>query len=142
MTVSVDIVVEKVEPTLVEPSIEVMTGVVSESSGGSSTRQMGEVSGDVSTFDEALGDTEVLDDGRRQWYHQLREKLSSFEGEGHISTRGHFVAGQGARGHKSGLYRVGSQVGLHWGTTGFPDGTTRGHVGASYHSPLGMHGRD
>ena len=30
MAMSVDVVVEKVEPTSVEPSIEVMTGVVSE----------------------------------------------------------------------------------------------------------------
>ena len=74
-TSSVDILVEMVEPTPVEPSTEVMTGVVSESSGGSSTRQMGEVLGDVSTFDEALGDTEVLDDGRRQWCHQLQADL-------------------------------------------------------------------
>ena len=38
LAVSIDVVVEKVEPTPVEPSIEVMTGVVSESSGGSNTR--------------------------------------------------------------------------------------------------------
>ena len=56
LTVPVDIVVEEVEPTPVEPSTEVMTGTMSESSGGSSTRQMGEVSGDISTIDEALGD--------------------------------------------------------------------------------------
>ena len=68
-TSSVDILVEMVEPTPVEPSIEVMTGVVSKSSGGSNTRQMSEVSGDVSTFDGALGDTEVLDDGHTQWCH-------------------------------------------------------------------------
>ena len=37
LTMSVDIVVEKVEPTPVEPSIEVMTGAMSESSVGSST---------------------------------------------------------------------------------------------------------
>ena len=72
---SVDVVVEKVEPTPVEPSIEVMTGAMSESSDGSSTRQMGEVPRDVSTIDEALGDTEVLDDGRRQRYHRLRTDL-------------------------------------------------------------------
>ena len=30
LTASVDILVERVEPTIVEPSIEVMTGVVSE----------------------------------------------------------------------------------------------------------------
>ena len=68
---SVDIIVERVEPTLVEPSIEVMTRVVSESSDDSSTRQVGEVPGDVSAFDEALGDTEVLDDDRTQRCHQL-----------------------------------------------------------------------
>ena len=69
LTISVDILIERVEPTPVVPSIEVMTGVVSESSGGSSTRQMGEVPRDVSTFDEALGDIEVLDDGRTQQCH-------------------------------------------------------------------------
>ena len=36
LTISVDILVERVELTPVVPSIEVMTGVVSESSGGSS----------------------------------------------------------------------------------------------------------
>ena len=42
---------------------------------------MGEVSGDVSTFDEALGDTEVLDDGRRQRYHRLRADLLVLKGK-------------------------------------------------------------
>ena len=67
----VDILVETVEPTPVEPSIEVMTIVVSESSGDSSTRQVGEVPRDVSIIDEALGDTEVLVNGRTQRCHQL-----------------------------------------------------------------------
>ena len=81
LTMSVDIRVEKVEPIPVEPSIEVMTGFVPESLGGSSTRQMGEVSGDVSTFNEALGDTEVLDDGCRQRYHRLRADLLVLKGK-------------------------------------------------------------
>ena len=38
LTVSIDILVERVEPTPVEPSIEVMTGVMSESSSGSITQ--------------------------------------------------------------------------------------------------------
>ena len=59
LTVSVDILVERVEPTPVEPSIEVMTRVVSEFLGDNRTQQMGEVPGDVSTFDEALRDTKV-----------------------------------------------------------------------------------
>ena len=80
LAVSVDVVVEKVEPTPVEPSIEVMTGVASESSGGSST-QMGAVSGDVATFDEALAGTEVLDDGRIQRYHRLRTDLRVLRGK-------------------------------------------------------------
>ena len=63
------------------PSIEVMTGVVSESSGGSSARQMGEVLGDVSTFDEAPADIEVLDDGRTQQCHQLRANLRVLKGK-------------------------------------------------------------
>ena len=81
LTVSVDIIVERVEPTPVEPSTEVMTGVTSESSGGSSMRQMSEVSGDVSTFDEALGDIEVLDDGHRQRCHRLRANLLFLKGK-------------------------------------------------------------
>ena len=71
LTISVDFLVERVELTPIVPFMEVMTGVVSEFSGGGSARQMGEVPGDVSTFDEALGDTEVLDDGCTQWCHQL-----------------------------------------------------------------------
>ena len=51
------------------------TEVASESLGGSNMQQMNEVSGDVSTFDEALGDTEVLDDGRTQQCHRLRADL-------------------------------------------------------------------
>ena len=69
LTISVDILVERVELTPVVPSIEVMTGVVSEFSGGSSAWQMGAVPGDASTFDEALGATKVLDDGRTQRCH-------------------------------------------------------------------------
>ena len=42
---------------------------------------MGEVSGDVSTFDEALGDIEVLDDGCRQRYHRLRADLIVLKGK-------------------------------------------------------------
>ena len=80
LAMSVDVVVEKVEPTSVEPSIEVMTRVASESSGGSSP-QMGAVSGDVSTFDEALGGTKVLDDGLRQWYHRLWMNLRVLKGK-------------------------------------------------------------
>ena len=63
------------------PSIEVMTGVVSESSSGSSVRRMGEVPGDVSTFDEALGDTKVVDDGCTQRCHQLRADLLVLKGK-------------------------------------------------------------
>ena len=59
----------------------VMIGVVFESSGGSSTRQMGEAIGDISTFDEALAGTEVLDDGRRQRYHWLRADLLVLKGK-------------------------------------------------------------
>ena len=71
LTISVDILVERVELTPIVPSIEVMTEVVSKLSGGSSARQMGAVPRDVSTFDEALGDIEVLDDGHTQQCHQL-----------------------------------------------------------------------
>lgn len=39
LTVPVNIVVEEIEPTQVEPSSEVMTGAVSESSDGSSTQR-------------------------------------------------------------------------------------------------------
>ena len=37
--------------------------------------------GDVSTLDEALGDTEVLDDGRRQRYHRLQTDLRVLKGK-------------------------------------------------------------
>ena len=47
---SVDILVERVEPTPVMPSIEVMTEVVSKFLGDSSTQQMGETPRDVSTM--------------------------------------------------------------------------------------------
>ena len=43
LTMSVDILVERVEATPIVSSIEVMTGVVYEASGGSKMRQMGEV---------------------------------------------------------------------------------------------------
>ena len=81
LTTSIDVVVEGVELTPVVPSIEVMTEVVSESSSGSSTWQMGEVPGDVSTFDETLGDTWVLDDGRTQRCHQLQADLLVLKGK-------------------------------------------------------------
>ena len=42
---------------------------------------MGEVPGDVSTFDEALGDTEILDDGRTQRCHQCRADLLVLKGK-------------------------------------------------------------
>ena len=42
---------------------------------------MGEVPGHVSTFDEALGDTEVLDNGRTQQCHQLRVDLLVLKGK-------------------------------------------------------------
>ena len=42
---------------------------------------MGEVPGDVSTFDETLGDTKVLDDGRTQRCHQLRADLVVLKGK-------------------------------------------------------------
>ena len=42
---------------------------------------MGELSGDIPTFDEALGGTEVFDDGRRQWYHRLRTDLLVLKGK-------------------------------------------------------------
>ena len=58
-----------------------MTRVVSESSGDSSMRQVGEVLGDVSAFDEALGDTEVLENGRTQRCHQLRADLLVLRGK-------------------------------------------------------------
>ena len=59
LTVSANILVERVEPTAVKPSIEVMTKVVFEFLGGNHKHQMGEVPGDISTFDEAVRDTEV-----------------------------------------------------------------------------------
>ena len=42
---------------------------------------MGEVSRDVSTFDEALGDIEVLDNGHTQQCHQLRADLLVLKGK-------------------------------------------------------------
>ena len=42
---------------------------------------MGAVPGDVSTFDEALGDTEVLGNGRTQRCHQLRADLLVLKGK-------------------------------------------------------------
>ena len=66
LTMSIDILVGGVEPTTVVSSIEVMTEIVYKASGGSNMQQMGEVPVDASTFDEALGDIEVLDDGRTQ----------------------------------------------------------------------------
>lgn len=69
LTVSIDILVERVEHTPVVPSVEVVTGVVSEFLGDSNPQQMGEVPGDISALDEAPGDTKVLDDGHTQQCH-------------------------------------------------------------------------